>query len=88
MKMTLKVTDMEFNLEFDTMEEGCQFINMFLRNNPEASLIRLERREKQEMLNQAANSVAEILGVNKEDPTLKAAIEVAGSLIGLNKYDN
>ena len=62
--------------------------NMFLRNNPEASLVRLERREKQEMLNQAANSVAEILGVDKEDPTLKAAIEVAGSLIGLNKYDN
>ena len=88
MKMTLKVTDVEFNLEFDSMEDGCQFINMFLRNNPQASLVKLERREKQEMLNQAANAAAEILGVDREDPALKAAIEVAGNLIGLNKYDN
>lgn len=87
MKMTLKVTDVEFNLEFDSMEEGCQFINMFLRNNPEASLINMEDFEKRQILKEAANSAAEILGVSKKDPIFQEAVKIAGEVIGL-KYDN
>jgi hypothetical protein len=36
-----------------------------------------------QMLNEAASVAAEILGVDKKDPILKAAIEVASELIGL-----
>ena len=87
MKLSLKVTDVEFNLEFDSMEEGCQFINMFLRNNPDASLINMEDFEKRQILKEAANSAAEILGVSKKDPIFQEAIKIAGEVIGL-KYDN
>ena len=84
MKMTLKMRNANFDLEFDTIQEACDFINVFMRNNPTASLINIEDFEKRQMLNEAASVAAEILGVNKKDPILKAAIEVASELIGLH----
>lgn len=84
MKMTLKMQKANFELEFDDMKEACEFINMFIRNNPSASLINMEDIEKRIMLNEAATAAAEILGVDKADPLLKAAIEAAGELIGLS----
>lgn len=83
MKMTLKMTNANFELEFDEMEEACEFINIFMRNNPTASLIKMEDFEKRQMLNDAANVAAEILGVSKNDPDFKAAVKITGELIGL-----
>lgn len=83
MKMTLKMTNANFELEFDEMEEACEFINIFMRNNPTASLIKMEDFEKRQMLNEAANVAAEILGVSKNDPDFQAAVKKTGELIGL-----
>ena len=88
MKMTLRMRNANFELEFDEIEEACEFINIFMRNNPTASLINMEDFEKKQILNQAATTAAEILGISKQDPTFKAAVEIASDLIGLNRYDN
>lgn len=88
MKMTLRMENTTFDLEFDGAEEACEFINVFMRNNPKASLLALSQREKKKMLNDAANAAAELLGVSKQDPTFKAAMEIAGDIIGLKRYDN
>ena len=87
MKMTLKMRNANFELEFDEIEEACEFINIFMRNNPTASLINMEDFEKRQILKEAANSAAEILGVSKKDPIVQEAIKIAGEVIGL-KYDN
>lgn len=84
MRMTLRMENTNFELEFDGAEEACEFINIFMRNNPKASLLNLSQREKQQMLNDAAIIAAEVLGVSKKDPIFKAAVEVASELIGLN----
>ena len=39
------------------------------------------------MLNDAANVAAELLGVDKKDPSFQEAVKIAGEVIGL-KYDN
>ena len=87
MKMTLKMTNANFELEFDEMEEACEFINIFMRNNPTASLIKMEDFEKRQMLNEAANVAAELLGVSKKDPSFQEAVKITGEILGL-KYDN
>lgn len=83
MKMTLRMENTNFELEFDGAEEACEFINIFMRNNPKASLLNLSQREKRQMLNNAANVAAEILGVSKNDPDFQAAVKKTGELIGL-----
>ena len=83
MKMTLKMQKANFELEFDGVEEACEFLNTFMRNNPTASLINMENFEKRQMLNEAADIAAELLGMNKKDPLFKAAVEMAGEVIGL-----
>lgn len=88
MKMTLKMTNAKFEIEFDQVEEACEFINAFMRNNPTASLINMEDFEKKQMLNDAANIAAELLGVNKHDPLFQAAVKIAGETIGINSDDN
>lgn len=87
MKMTLKMRNANFDLEFDTIQEACDFINVFMRNNPTASLINMEDFEKRQMLNDAANVAAELLGVNKKNPSFQEAVKIAGEVLGL-KYDN
>lgn len=84
MKMTLRMEDTNFELEFDGAEEACEFINVFIRNNPKASLLTLSQREKRQILNEAADIASELLGVSKKDPVFQAAVEVASDIIGLN----
>lgn len=84
MKMTLRMEDTNFELEFDGAEEACEFINVFIRNNPKASLLTLSQREKRQILNEAADIASELLGVSKKDPMFQAAVEVASDIIGLN----
>lgn len=84
MKMTLRMENTNFELEFDGAEEACEFINVFMRNNPKASLLTLSQREKRQILNEAADIASELLGVSKKDPMFQAAVEVAGDIIGLN----
>ena len=88
MKMTLQMEGCSFDLEFDGAEEACEFINVFLRNNPKASLLTLSRKEKREMLNNAAIAAAEILGVEVGDKVLQEAVKVAEKVIGIDRYDN
>ena len=88
MKMSLRMEDSVFDLEFDGAEEACEFINVFLRNNPKASLLTLSQREKKQMLNNAAIAAAEILGVSANDKILQEAVKIAGEVIGINRYDN
>lgn len=88
MKMTLQMEGCSFDLEFDGAEEACEFINVFLRNNPKASLLTLSQREKKQMLNNAAIAAAEILGVSANDKILQEAVKIAGEVIGINRYDN
>lgn len=83
MKMTLKMTNVNFELEFDLIEEACEFINMFMRNNPTASLIKLENLEKRQMLEEAVDTTAKILGINKKDPVFCEAIKIAAEIIGI-----
>ena len=87
MKMTLKMGTTNFELEFDGAEEACEFINIFIRNNPTASLLNLSRKEKREMLKSAAVVAAELLGIAETDPVLEEAVKVASKVVGLN-YDN
>lgn len=84
MKMTLRMENTNFELEFDGAEEACEFINVFMRNNPKASLLTLSQREKRQILNEAADIASELLGVSKKDPMFQAAVEVASDIIGLN----
>ena len=84
MKMTLRMENTNFELEFDGAEEACEFINVFMRNNPKASLLKLSQREKRQILSEAADIASELLGVSKKDPMFKAAVEVASEIIGLN----
>lgn len=88
MKMSLRMEGSVFDLEFDGAEEACEFINVFLRNNPKASLLTLSQREKKQMLNNAAIAAAEILGVSANDKILQEAVKIAGEVIGINRYDN
>lgn len=88
MKMSLRMEGSVFDLEFDGAEEACEFINVFLRNNPKASLLTLSQREKKQMLNNAAMAAAEILGVSANDKILQEAVKIAGEVIGINRYDN
>lgn len=83
MKMTLKMQNAKFELEFDEVQEACEFINAFMRNNPSAALINMEDFEKKQILNNAASAAAELLGIDKKDPMLKEAVKIAGELIGL-----
>jgi hypothetical protein len=83
MKMTLRMENTNFELEFDCVEEACEFINIFMRNNPKASLLTLSDVEKRQILNDAANVAAELLGVSKKDPIFQEAVKVAGEVIGL-----
>ena len=87
MKMTLRMENTNFELEFDGAEEACEFINIFMRNNPKVSLLTLSQREKRQMLNDAANVAAELLGVDKKDPSFQEAVKITGEILGL-KYDN
>ena len=84
MKMTLRMENTNFELEFDGAEEACEFINVFMRNNPKASLLTLSQREKRQILNEAVDIASELLGVSKKDPMFQAAVEVASDIIGLN----
>ena len=84
MRMTLRMENTNFDLEFDGAEEACEFINVFMRNNPKASLLTLSQREKRQMLNEAASVAADVLGISKRDPMFKAAVEIAEEIIGLN----
>lgn len=88
MKMSLRMEGSVFDLEFDGAKEACEFINVFLRNNPKASLLTLSQREKKQMLNNAAIAAAEILGVSANDKILQEAVKIAGEVIGINRYDN
>jgi DNA-directed RNA polymerase subunit H (RpoH/RPB5) len=88
MKMSLRMEGSVFDLEFDGAEEACEFINVFLRNNPKASLLTLSQKEKKQMLNNAAIAAAEILGVSANDKILQEAVKIAGEVIGINRYDN
>lgn len=88
MKMTLRMEGSTFDLEFDGVEEACEFINVFLRNNPKASLLTLSQREKKQILNNAAIAAAELLGVSANDKILQEAVKIAGEVIGINRYDN
>ena len=81
--MTLKMQDAQFELEFDGVQEACEFINTFMRNNPNASLITMKDFEKQQMLNDAANDAADLLGIDREDPVLKKAVKIAKEFLGL-----
>lgn len=83
MKMTMKMHGAKFELEFEEVSEACEFINTFMRNNPSASLITMGDFEKQQILNDAAKSAAEILGVDATDPLFKEAVKIASKVIGL-----
>ena len=83
MKMTLKMEDTNFELEFNGVEEACEFINVFMRNNPKASVLTLSQKEKRQILDNAASAAAELLGVNKKDPSLQEAIKIAEEVLGL-----
>ena len=54
-----------------------------MRNNPSASLITMKDFEKQQILNDAAKSAAEMLGVDEADPLFKEAVKIASKVIGL-----
>lgn len=45
MKMTLKMRNVTFELEFDTVSDVCEFINNFIRNNPTAFLVDMDNQE-------------------------------------------
>lgn len=46
MKMTLKMRNVTFELEFDAVSEACEFINNFIRNNPTALLVDMEDQKE------------------------------------------
>lgn len=83
MKMTLRMENTNFELEFDGAEEACEFINVFMRNNPKASLLNLSNVEKRQILNDAVSVAAEYLDINEDDPVFREAIKIAGKIIGL-----
>ena len=83
MKMTLRMENTNFELEFDGAEEACEFINVFMRNNPKASLLNLSNIEKRQILSDAAIVAAEYLDLNEDDPVFREAVKIAGKIIGL-----
>ena len=83
MKMTLRMENTNFELEFDGVEEACEFINVFMRNNPKASLLNLSNVEKRQILSDAAIVAAEYLDLNEDDPVFREAVKIAGKIIGL-----
>ena len=83
MKMTLRMENTNFELEFDKAEEACEFINVFMRNNPKASLLNLSNVEKRQILSDAAVVAAEYLDLNEDDPVFREAVKIAGKIIGL-----
>lgn len=83
MKMTLRMENTNFELEFDGAEEACEFINVFMRNNPKASLLNLSNVEKRQILSDAAIVAAEYLDLNEDDPVFREAVKIAGKIIGL-----
>ena len=83
MKMTLKMENTNFELEFNGVEEACEFINVFMRNNPKASVLTLSQKEKRQILDNAANLAAEWLGIDKEDPSFQETIKMAEGVLGL-----
>lgn len=83
MKMTLRMENTNFELEFDKAEEACEFINVFMRNNPKASLLNLSNVEKRQILSDAAIVAAEYLDLNEDDPVFREAVKIAGKIIGL-----
>ena len=83
MKMTLRMENTNFELEFDGAEEACEFINVFMRNNPKASLLNLSNVEKRQILSDAAIVAAEYLDLNEDDPVFREAVKIASKIIGL-----
>ena len=83
MKMTLRMENTNFELEFDGAEEACEFINVFMRNNPKASLLNLSNIEKRQILSDAAIVAAEYLDLNEDDPVFREAVKIASKIIGL-----
>ena len=83
MKMTLRMENTNFELELDGAEEACEFINVFMRNNPKASLLNLSNVEKRQILSDAAIVAAEYLDLNEDDPVFREAVKIAGKIIGL-----
>ena len=82
MKMTLKMEDTNFELEFNGVEEACEFIN-FMRNNPKASVLTLSQKEKRQILDNAANLAAKWLGIDKEDQSFQETVKMAEEVLGL-----
>lgn len=83
MKMTLKMDNTNFELEFNEVEEACEFINVFMRNNPKASVLTLSQKEKKQILDNAANLAAKWLGINKEDQSFQETVKMAEEVLGL-----
>ena len=83
MKMTLKMENTNFELEFNGVEEACEFINVFMRNNPKASVLTLSQKEKRQILYNTASVAAELLDINTKDPSFKEAIKMAEEVLGL-----
>lgn len=79
MKMTLKMENTNFELEFNGVEEACEFINVFMRNNPKVSVLTLSQKEKRQILNNAAKW----LGIDAEDPLFQETVKIAEEVLGL-----
>ena len=83
MKMTLKMENTNFELEFNGVEEACEFINVFMRNNPKVSVLTLSQKEKRQILNNAASLTAKWLGIDTEDPSFQETVKMAEEVLGL-----
>ena len=83
MKMTLKMDDTNFELEFNGVKEACEFINVFMRNNPKASVLTLSQKEKRQILDNAANLAAEWLGIDKKDQSFQETVKMTEEVLGL-----
>ena len=69
MKMTLKMEDTNFELEFNGVEEACE--------------LTLSQKEKRQILDNAANLAAEWLGIDKEDQSFQETVKMAEEVLGL-----
>lgn len=83
MKMTLKMEDTNFELEFNGVEEACEFINVFMRNNPKASVLTLSQKEKRQILDNAVSLAAKWLDIDKEDSSFQETVKMAEEVLGL-----
>ena len=48
-KQTFNISKFIEFLEFNGVEEACEFINVFMRNNPKASVLTLSQKEKSQI---------------------------------------